>query len=233
MNPSRIPQPSYPTRCLEFLSNVDHKELVEEDVAPRTNGAVAVQQAAVPLKVIVVGAGLGGLATAIALVRRGHSVTVLEQAPELGEVNTSNPAARGCAYLILKVGAGIQIPPNSSRLLLGWGLDKFLGNKVVEPEGMSFLRWQDGRKIAYTKLVPEFHQNFKAPYYVVHRAHFHDAMHKLALNLGVTVCVDSKVDTYFADKATVQLANGKEYTGDLVVAADGKFFFSISKTGPG
>ena len=92
---------------------------------------------------------------------------------------------------------------------------------------MSFLRWQDGRKIAYTKLVPEFRQNFKAPYYVVHRAHFHDAMLKLALHLGVTVCVDSKVDNYSADTASVKLTNGKTYTGDLVVAADGKPFCTI------
>jgi NADPH-dependent 2,4-dienoyl-CoA reductase/sulfur reductase-like enzyme len=44
------------------------------------------QQATVPLSIIIVGAGLGGLAAAISLARRGHSVTVLEQAPELGEV---------------------------------------------------------------------------------------------------------------------------------------------------
>ena len=50
------------------------------------------------LKAIVIGAGIGGLATAVALRRRGHDVTVLEQADKLAEV-----------------GAGIQVPPNSSR----------------------------------------------------------------------------------------------------------------------
>jgi salicylate hydroxylase len=43
----------------------------------------------VTLKIIVVGGGLGGLATAIALARRGHNVTVLEQANQLGEVGAS------------------------------------------------------------------------------------------------------------------------------------------------
>jgi salicylate hydroxylase len=90
---------------------------------------------------------------------------------------------------------------------------------------MSFRRWQDGKKIAYTKLVPNFRDNFGAPYYVVHRAHFHDAMHRLALKLGVTVLVNSRVDSYDAGMATVQVTNGKSYTGDLVIAADGEESF--------
>lgn len=57
------------------------------------------------LKVIIVGAGLGGLAVGINLRQRGHIVTILEGASELGEV-----------------GAGIQIPPNSVKLLAKMGL---------------------------------------------------------------------------------------------------------------
>jgi salicylate hydroxylase len=106
--------------------------------------------------------------------------------------------------------------------LLKWGLGPFLGDKVVEPEGMSFRRWQDGTKIAYTKLVPNFRENFDAPYYVIHRAHFHNALYQLALKHGVIIIVNSKVDSYDAETATVQVMDGKSYTGDLVIAADGK-----------
>jgi salicylate hydroxylase len=77
-------------------------------------------------------------------------------------------------------------------------------------------------KIGYTKLVPDFHENFGAPYYVVHRADFHDALYRCAMKLGVTLHVDSRVEAYDADTATVRTANGLSYTGDIVVAADGK-----------
>lgn len=88
---------------------------------------------------------------------------------------------------------------------------------------MSFLRWKNGKKIAHTKLVPDFRQNFGAPYFVVHRAHFHDALHQLAIKLGVLIYTDSKVEFYDEDATTVHLQSGKLYSGDLVVAADGEF----------
>lgn len=122
---------------------------------------------------------------------------------------------------LLKVGAGIQIPANSSRLLLQWGLEPYLAHKVVEPEGMSFRRWENGKVIGYTKLVPDFRQNFNAPYYVIHRAHFHDALHKLALELGVSVRVASKAIEYNTEAPSVRTSDGTWYEADLIVAADG------------
>jgi NADPH-dependent 2,4-dienoyl-CoA reductase/sulfur reductase-like enzyme len=107
-----IPTPSYPTRCLQFLKHIHNDDQANEgNGRNETNGlnesnghnvkghrlnnhgsaagSAAVEQAAIPLSIIIVGAGLGGLAAAIALARRGHSITVLEQALELGEVTMS------------------------------------------------------------------------------------------------------------------------------------------------
>ncbi|KIM95487.1 hypothetical protein OIDMADRAFT_45296 [Oidiodendron maius Zn] len=156
------------------------------------------------LRIIIVGAGLGGLACAIALARRGHQVVVLEQAVELSEV-----------------GAGIQIPSNSARLLQSWGLGPFLDPHVVEPNGITFRRWESGNVIGYTKLVPDFRENFKAPYYVVHRAHFHAALHRRALELGVDVRVASRVVEYDLEAPSVKVETGEVFLADLVVAADG------------
>ncbi|KGO40051.1 Monooxygenase, FAD-binding [Penicillium expansum] len=182
--------PRYPSNCLEFLND----PLSCEKTLPSK----------VRLNIIVVGAGLGGLATAIALASSGHAVTVYEQAQKLGEV-----------------GAGIQIPSNSTRLLSRLGLDPYLKEYVTEPEFISFRRWQSGDVIGLTRLIPSFQERFGAPYYVIHRANFHSALHQRALDLGVTVKVASRVVGYNVEEPSIVLENGENASADLIVAADG------------
>ncbi|KAJ5787279.1 Monooxygenase FAD-binding [Penicillium paradoxum] len=182
--------PTYPSNCLAFL----------DDLSAYENSLPA----QVRLNIIVVGAGLGGLATAIALASSGHTVTVYEQAQQLGEV-----------------GAGIQIPSNSTRLLSRLGLDPYLKEYVTEPEYISFRRWQSGDVIGLTPLIPNFRKQFDAPYYVIHRANFHSALHKRALDLGVTVKVASRVVEYNVEERSITLENGESASADLIVAADG------------
>jgi hypothetical protein len=65
------------------------------------------------LHIGICGAGIGGLAAAIAMAKAGAKVTVLEAAPELGEI-----------------GAGIQMTPNVARLLVDWGVDQVIGDNL-------------------------------------------------------------------------------------------------------
>lgn len=74
----RFTTTSYPSNCLRFLQNTQTESFVT---------CAASKEARVKLNILVVGAGLGGLATAIALRRTGHHVTVFEQAPKLMEVS--------------------------------------------------------------------------------------------------------------------------------------------------
>lgn len=153
----------------------------------------------------MVGAGLGGLVTAIALKQSGHQVTVYEQARELSEI-----------------GAGIQVPSNSTRILLKLGLGEYLKPVVTEPEAIVIRRWQNGKVIGNTKLVPDFVDGFKAPYYVVHRADFLSALHKKALDEGIEIHLGHKVSGYHPMQGELILENGTIHGADLVVAADGK-----------
>lgn len=92
----------------------------------------------------------------------------------------------------------------------------------MEPDGITFRRWQDGDAIGFTKLVPEFRETYGAPYYVVHRAHFHEALHQLAQKLGVTIRLRAKVIRFSEHDPSVTLADGSIVTAELVIAADGK-----------
>ncbi|PVH98236.1 FAD/NAD(P)-binding domain-containing protein [Periconia macrospinosa] len=192
---------TYPSQSLQFLktwqlghSPANHVRHSSDQVSP----------ARLKLDIVVVGAGLGGLALSIALARRGHSVRILEQAWELGEV-----------------GAGIQIPPNSGRLLRRWGVFEHLEKWAVQPEAINFRRWENGKIIGYTALGDDFKDNFEVPYYVVHRAHFHESLHQRALQLGVVVKLGCRVVKYNEHQGSVLLESGSVIRGDLVVAADG------------
>ena len=120
-----------------------------------------------------------------------------------------------------QVGAGIQIPSNSARLLLSWGIGPYFKDRVVEPEDMTFRRWQTGEAIAYTKLVPNFRETYDAPYFVIHRAHFHEALCTLAVHLGVKIVTNSQVVSYDETLPSIKTADGREYSADIILAADG------------
>ncbi len=102
-----------------------------------------------------------------------------------------------------QVGAGIQLTPNVTRLLSRWGVSPLLEKDAVEPKAIYMRRWSDGKAIGRTKLVPEFRANFDAPYWVVHRAHLHQALYDRAVALGANVVVNARVVGIDFESATV------------------------------
>ena len=83
-----------------------------------------------PLRIAVIGGGIGGLTAALALLQAGFEVEVYEQAPELTEV-----------------GGGINMAPNATRVLRRLGLAEGLDREGVRPVGTHQRRWQDGRTL--------------------------------------------------------------------------------------
>jgi salicylate hydroxylase len=98
------------------------------------------------LKIIIAGGGLSGLGAAIALRQKGHDVTVLESASRLAEV-----------------GAGIQIPPNSTRVLKEYGIYDEILKYVVWPKSIQIRRYATGEILDRTHLHPRLSQVYGFP----------------------------------------------------------------------
>jgi salicylate hydroxylase len=158
-------------------------------------------------KVIISGAGIAGLATALALHQRGVQVTVLEQAAALGEV-----------------GAGLQIAPNGSRVLQALGLGDAVAAVACEAAAKEVRLWNTGRRWPLFDLGADCRARFGAPYWMVHRGDLHQVLRAAfeaaapgALHTGVRV---TQAQT-LGDTVLVTAADGRVFEADVMVAADG------------
>jgi salicylate hydroxylase len=109
--------------------------------------------------IFVAGAGIGGLTASLALAGQGFRVVILEKTERLEEA-----------------GAGLQLSPNASRVLIGLGLQPRLGASAVTPEAISIMSARAGCEIARLPLGEAAAAHAGAPYWVVHRADLQAAL---------------------------------------------------------
>ncbi|BFZ63696.1 hypothetical protein YB2330_004828 [Saitoella coloradoensis] len=159
-----------------------------------------------PLTVLIIGAGIGGLALGTSLSLSGHTVTILEAAPEIAEV-----------------GAGIQIAPNLARILQRWDLLGELQKDGVVLEGNSLRRWSGGEEIGRTEFGGHggVEGRFGVPLMVAHRADLQRVLLNGALRAGCTLLTDHRVTTIDLNLTKVQLSTGEWMSADTILAADG------------
>jgi len=156
--------------------------------------------------IAIIGAGLGGLSAALALIKRGFDVDVYEQAPELREV-----------------GAGLQLSASSTRILFDLGLEEQIMDVCFEPDGKEIRLWNTGQAWKLFDLGPVSIERYGFPYVTMHRGDLHkilaDALRSIrpgALKLD-SKCIGIDQDS---GGVTIRFPNGSA-RADLAIGADG------------
>ena len=157
--------------------------------------------------VAIVGGGIGGLAAALALIRRGIDVDVYEQAPELREL-----------------GAGVQISANGTRVLHALGLKAALEQVQVLPAGKAIRLWNTGQSWKLFDLGMESVERYGFPYITIHRGDLHGVIAQaLTREKPAAIHLNRKCVGLAQTPEHVELRfeTGEPVTANLVVGADG------------
>jgi salicylate hydroxylase len=158
-------------------------------------------------KILIAGAGIGGLNAAANLLKAGHDVTVFEQAPELTEV-----------------GAGIQMSANAMHGLIHLGLGPAIGQIGVRPQAYVFKLFDTGEIIQRFPLSDEHERLNGAPYVQMHRADLHNLLAAKVRALAPdTIRLNHRVMGFRENAQGVELrfAEGGAAHGELLIGADG------------
>jgi salicylate hydroxylase len=161
------------------------------------------------MKILIIGAGLGGLTAGMALLDKGFDVTILEQASQLKEI-----------------GAGVQLSANATGVLYRLGLGDALEKIAAEPLGKRVRLWSTGQTWPLFDLGAVSRERYGYPYFTLHRADLHNVladgvMRRApgAIRLGVKVTGHEQHEQN--GSVTVYAANGEKFEADLVIGADG------------
>jgi salicylate hydroxylase len=159
-------------------------------------------------RVLIAGAGIGGLSSALALAKQGIKVIVCEQASSLGEV-----------------GAGLQISPNAMKVLRKLGLEAKLRPFVFVPQHATIRDFKTGDYYLKVPLGEHASSRYSAPYWHLHRADLHSVLVQACLEAGVELLLNATVTHYAKNTELNQvnlfLKDGRILSADLLIGADG------------
>jgi salicylate hydroxylase len=158
-------------------------------------------------KILIAGAGIGGLSAALALLRRGIEADVFEQSARLGDV-----------------GAGIMLTPNATRTLAQLGVESELLGVSIEPEASIYRRFDSGELMLSAPLRGVMEPRHGAKYLHIHRADLHAILVAAVRRLSPDcIHLDRTLADYRQDAAgvTAQFADGTRAIGDALIGCDG------------
>ncbi len=158
-----------------------------------------------PLNIAVIGGGIAGLTAMLALLDRGHSVTLYEAAPAWGDI-----------------GAGITLSPNAMRGLDAVGVGEAVFATGVEPVTQHISHWQDGRLLREVDRSKTF-ETYNAHYVYIHRADLHRILVQAAEARGGRFALGKRVEDIDTSGAQplIQFGDGTTASAELVIGADG------------
>jgi 3-hydroxybenzoate 6-monooxygenase len=157
--------------------------------------------------ILIVGGGLGGLTTALALARHGREARVLEGAPEFGAI-----------------GYGIQFGPNVFHAFDRLGVSQQVLAAADSPSAVLMLDALDGKELVRIPTGASFRARFKYPYIIVHRIDVHNILLDACRRNQAIELVANAMVTGFEDRGdsvAATTADGREFSGAALVAADG------------
>ncbi|CAH2600718.1 3-hydroxybenzoate 6-hydroxylase [Rhodovastum atsumiense] len=157
--------------------------------------------------VVIAGGGIGGVSAAIGLANLGYKVTVLEQAPQFGEI-----------------GAGIQIGPNAFHAMDYLGVGDAGRAKAVYIDRLVMMDGLTGSEIAHIDVGEAFRARFRNPYAVIHRADLHAVFLEACQAHPNIRLVNNQLVLGYANTprgAKVITASGDSFEADAVIGADG------------
>jgi len=159
------------------------------------------------VRVLIAGAGIGGLTAALAALRQGHEVEVYEQASELKEV-----------------GAGVQLSANGTRVLYALGVGEELKSLSCEATGKEIRLWNTGETWKLFDLGKVSIERYGFPYFTVYRPDLLDVLARAvrrlkadAIHLGRKCVGFTQTD----GEVRLDLEDGTTATGDALIGADG------------
>jgi 3-hydroxybenzoate 6-monooxygenase len=157
--------------------------------------------------ILIVGGGLGGLTTALALSRRGRASRVLEGAAEFGAI-----------------GYGIQFGPNVFQVFDRLGLTERVMAVADTPPAVLMMDALTGKELVRIPTGASFRARFKHPYIIVHRVDIHNVLLDACRQSDAIELVANAMVTGFEDRGdtvSVMTADGRAFSGPALVAADG------------